>query len=768
MFNLQNMNDYEFELLCKDMLEIELNKKLRTYSKGKDGGIDISCFIIEDTVIQAKHYINSNYSKLLSSLKKELDKVKILSPKNYYICTPLRLTPNNITEIYSIFKPFMDSPENIYDGSRIDDFLEKHVDIIYKHYKLWLTSSNVLDLINNKNIFIDTEELMFGIEKELGLFVETKAYSDAIQVLDKENLIIIVGDPGVGKTTLSKMLLFYYSDKGYCVRYASDNSIKDLKKTLSLDLSKKEIILMDDFIGQHYLNLKEEQPNEIKSLISFILRNKNKKLILNSRITILNEALRRNFQLKDFLSDHKIRKYQIDLNQMPAIEKAKLFYNHIYFNKLPIDYFNDLKKEQRYINIINHKNYNPRIIEYVTKERNFNNRKAHEYYDYIINKLTNPQDVWEDEFNNRISNFDRVFMHTLYSLTDTFVEESILRECFNRRIKYDPGYDSTIDVFSECLKRLTESMVRIIEERNGKKIGVINPSINDYVFYSLSNNENEIDLILKHSIYIEQSNKISKINKDKAINFQYEKMINNEFLLMKTINKTIEYYYLEFILIHNYKDLVIKDKLINIISNPKTYYRNPRNNTSKFLCELFSNSDVFEFYNLKELLLNFDKMKTVFNELVFEDINVILSIYKNNQNDLNTEHLEITLLEYIKNNICEEVESNIQDNLDEIISNTLKDATQSYSSNYLEEMVEDVIILEIEELIEEKKNEIDTELISLDDLYITAGDVLDQIDYISHIKSYLEAEPDYYSYRDYRIDQKDDDIHHIFNRDYLV
>ena len=32
MFNFQNMNDYEFELLCKDILEIELNIDLRTYS----------------------------------------------------------------------------------------------------------------------------------------------------------------------------------------------------------------------------------------------------------------------------------------------------------------------------------------------------------------------------------------------------------------------------------------------------------------------------------------------------------------------------------------------------------------------------------------------------------------------------------------------------------------------------------------------------------------------------------------------------------------
>lgn len=780
MFNFQNMNDYEFELLCKDVLDVELNKKLRTYSGGKDGGIDISCFVANDTIVQVKHYINSTYSNLLSSLKNEINKVESLNPKNYYICTPLRLTPSNINTIFNLFKDYMSSPKNIYDGAIIDDFLsnEDNIDIVYKHYKLWLTSSNVLELVNNKDIFIDTDELMFSIERESSLFVETKAYHDAIKVLENEGLIIIVGDPGVGKTTISKMLLLYYSSMGYRVRYTSDNSIKDIKRVLSRDASKKEIILMDDFLGQHYLNIKEEQPNEIKSLFTYIMRNNNKKLILNSRITILNEALRRSFQLNNFLQDNEIKKYQIDLNQMPIFAKAKIFYNHIYFNSLPVEYFNNIKEDEHYINIVDHNNYNPRIIEYVTKIRNYKLCKSNEYYNYIIKKLENPLDVWEDEFENKLNNFDRLFMHTLYSLTDTFIEEIILKSCFNKRIKHEPGYDSTRDIFSECLIRLTESMVRIFEERGKKKIGVINPSINDYIFYHLYNNENEIDFILENSVYIEQSNRIGKINEKKAKQFKLDKLHNDEFLSMKSINRTIEYYYIEFVYSNKYMDHAIRDRLINIISTPKTYFNNQRDITSKFLCDFFLDNDLFEFYDLKDLLFDFNKIKTVFDELVLEHINIFLSIYKiyRDKEPDNEEwigDLELALEEYIYKCISEEVESDIKDNLQDIVFNAIRKADREDKKNYfndfedqLKRTVMNSIINEIDELIGSKKNEIDNELFSIKYLDISSEDILDQLDYTSQIDEFFREEPDY-DYRDHSSGKSGyEEVHKIFNREY--
>ena len=68
MFNFNNLSDFEFEILCKDIMQKKLNMELYTFQKGRDGGIDITDDPSKKTVIiQVKHYINSKYSDLISS-----------------------------------------------------------------------------------------------------------------------------------------------------------------------------------------------------------------------------------------------------------------------------------------------------------------------------------------------------------------------------------------------------------------------------------------------------------------------------------------------------------------------------------------------------------------------------------------------------------------------------------------------------------------------------------------------------------------------------
>lgn len=40
-YNLYNLSSEEFEKLCKDILSVYLNKEFRTFSAGRDGGVDI-------------------------------------------------------------------------------------------------------------------------------------------------------------------------------------------------------------------------------------------------------------------------------------------------------------------------------------------------------------------------------------------------------------------------------------------------------------------------------------------------------------------------------------------------------------------------------------------------------------------------------------------------------------------------------------------------------------------------------------------------------
>ena len=186
---LDALNDYEFELLAKDILSRQLNTALYTYSRGRDNGIDISDSLVQPKIIgQVRHYCKSTYSKLLSGLKRERDRVlNDLKPERYFVITSKDLTRENKKEIYDIFQEYMEDTSNIIDETVINDFLseEKNADIVKKHYKLWISASNVLSLVNNQNVFIDCEDLLDDIDSQTKFFVKTRAYQEALKKFER-------------------------------------------------------------------------------------------------------------------------------------------------------------------------------------------------------------------------------------------------------------------------------------------------------------------------------------------------------------------------------------------------------------------------------------------------------------------------------------------------------------------------------------------------------------------------------------------------------
>ena len=108
---------------------------------------------ISENILQ-KHYLKSSYADLYRSLCREVKKVKKLNPNKYYICCAQKLTPNNITDIYNLFDEYMTDSNNVIDLSVIDTFLNEpeNYDILRKHFKLWLESTEILNQVNNRNI----------------------------------------------------------------------------------------------------------------------------------------------------------------------------------------------------------------------------------------------------------------------------------------------------------------------------------------------------------------------------------------------------------------------------------------------------------------------------------------------------------------------------------------------------------------------------------------------------------------------------------------
>ena len=507
MFNYENLNDSEFELLSCDIMSKILNTKLHTFSKGRDGGIDVTDNVVtKNVVIQVKHYINSSFSSLYTSLEKEVTKIDKLSPKQYYICCAQRLTAENISKIYELFSDYMDSPSNIFTLTEFDSFLKntKNTDILRMHYKLWLESTNILEQVYNRNIFIDCESLLYEIKEQSKSFVQTKYYNQCLKVLEKERILLILGLPGVGKTVTTKMLALYYASNDYRIRFTTDGDISSIKKTISESDDVPELIILDDCLGQIYFNMKETQENELISLIKYISMHTKKKLLMNSRVTIYNEAKARSNPFNDFSLEKEQLIKIIDMTELSAEEKGLIFYNHLIFKNIPQEYNNNILVDKSYRTIVRHLNYTPRIIEYVTNMSRVISIPPDQYAQFIIDSLNNPSEIWSNEYNRRIKPEDRILLTTLYSLTETSIDESTLKRAYNYRLSFKSNIDSTRNHFNESLLHLNNSMILIIDKNGEKNISVINPSVNDFLRTILETNPVENTAIKQHcSEYIQ-------------------------------------------------------------------------------------------------------------------------------------------------------------------------------------------------------------------------------------------------------------------------
>lgn len=98
----------------------------------------------------------------------------------------------------------------------------------------------------------------------------------------------------------------------------------------------------------------------------------------------------------------------------------------------------------------------------------------------------------------------RIFLTTLYSLTDTSIGENRLKKENNYRLPNNTIVDTSRNTFEGVLKRFESAFVQIIEKNRKKEIGVINPSVNDFLKEYLQKNDIERENIKENATEYEQ------------------------------------------------------------------------------------------------------------------------------------------------------------------------------------------------------------------------------------------------------------------------
>lgn len=527
-YDFSTLNDKDFEELSRDLIQKELNITFESFKSGKDKGIDLRYSKPannENIILQAKHYLKSGLSQLKSKLKsEEVAKAKKLNPSRYIITTSVPLSPQDKDDIKKEFEPYILSTGDIYGQDDLNNLLGKLPDIEKNHHKLWFSSTTILEKILSNAVHGRSEFQRELIIEKTKLFVECSYYDRAREILNNERVLLITGEPGAGKTTLAEFLTWKLMEKGFELIYIDDN-LKEAEQLFSNDPEKKQIFYFDDFLGSNYLEVSSEKNFDSK-IVNFIKRvksHKNRVFIMTTRTVILNKARTELEKLDkpEFLAST----YEVNVGSYIPKEKAQILYNHIFHSTVSEDLQEIIFENGNYYKIINHKNFNPRLIEFINSSYNVSASTSQEYLDFILNSLNNPEEVWKFVYENQTSEESKFLIMTLFSFPDKTKNEVHLEKAFESRLNYERyknNYQIHSNSFNSSVKLLLNGFIRrnlIFESLLGQKgfgYEFINPSIVDFLIYYLNNNKDEKMNVIKSSCYVEQLsfrfNYISKTN----------------------------------------------------------------------------------------------------------------------------------------------------------------------------------------------------------------------------------------------------------------
>lgn len=541
-YDFKNLSPTEFEDLTRDLLQKQLDIFIESFTTGKDGGIDLrySSNSKNELIIQCKRY--KDYNSLFSNLKKEVDTVIKLKPKRYIITTSVGLTPAQKDLIQKLFEPYILSTSDIQGRDDLNNLLSIYPEIEKQHFKLWLSSVNILEKILNSRIENQSNFELEKIQETIKIYVNNDSFYEASQIISKKKYVIISGIPGIGKTTLARILVFHYLAKGFEEFVYLSDSIDD--GYTYYKEGKKQIFLFDDFLGTNFLekNLNNNEEKKIVRFIEKVSKSKNKIIILATREYILAQAK----QKYDIFNNPSLEfaKCIIDLSQYTKIVRAKILYNHLFFSNLPSDYISNLLENKSYKDIIEHRNYNPRIIETITNDDVWGSIKPSDFSSKFMDFVKNPESIWKHVFENQISFLSQIILVNLMSagtpilLNDLrIIVQDFSKECSS---KYGITYNEL--QFKKSIKELENTFITIDKDKSDRfKIEYQNPSVQDFLVFYFRDYPDYITDILKTARNFNQFFKVFSFKKD------YDYSISNRILLtVEQVQIVINRIYSEF------------------------------------------------------------------------------------------------------------------------------------------------------------------------------------------------------------------------------
>jgi DNA polymerase III delta prime subunit len=497
------LSDYDFEELAADLLRAETGLLFRAGTRGRDGGVDL--LAIDGParhVAQCKHYRTGDFGRVVQKARQEAERLRSgqLVCQSYRFVTSMRLPQQHYDDIVGVLSPWIDDAGHVLGESDLEHLLRIHPDVEGRHVKLWISGAGAFRKALNAGAYTSSQALLHEIAAALPRYVQTDAFSQARDVLDRHHVSVIAGPPGVGKTTLAHLLAVDAVERGHELFDIPQGGIADAWGLL--DANARQIFLYDDFLGRIALSPKHEDDHALIRFMRQVARSPNSRMVLTTREYILRQAQ----HLSEVLDDDGsgLHPFLVHLDGYDRFERALIFYNHVYFSK-KVDAPKRLALAKSYDKIIDHPNYNPRLVEWMTSmaDDGVGADADRDYVAYCVEVLDHPRCLWRKAFMDGLDDADRVLLLTLASLPEPVamptLEAAFLHACQTRGI---PTHDHRLP---RSLSTLEGSFVTIRQLEDGTVVAPRNPSLLDFLRDYLLASNPDVERMLEGVLLFEQA-----------------------------------------------------------------------------------------------------------------------------------------------------------------------------------------------------------------------------------------------------------------------
>ncbi len=522
-YDLDKLGWYEFENLCQILLKHKLGLGVEAWGGTKDLGRDAyyqgdlkypteemrnGPFLFQCKFVNGANSAGAkNENLVLNAVKAECKSIKKkLSdanggmqksgqwnnpPKTYTFMSNAIIRPLLRKKIEKCIKEVL--PDCIFvkqDGKDICGMVDLTTGIVRRFPQL-LSLKDLEFLLSdcvNRDILNRSEAAIEEAKEISQIFVPTKAYSKALNTLQKFFYVVLEGPPEAGKTAIGRMIALSYIPEGWdAIECQKPNDF--LQK---YEPNRKQIFLADDSFGRT-----EYRPDRVslwQDDLPAILRkiNKHHLLILTSRKHLLEMAkdkLDISGANRDFPS---LAEILVDVSSLTKVNKTLMLYKHMKNTILT-----DAKKisiQKLAETVIEHKGFTPERIRELTQKI----RATDITFKLIQDTLRNPTDRMSKTYRE-LPIAHKWFMISILLDSSELANETTIKDCYDILCpsEYMFNFDKIKTQLSEAFiktMRLYTPTGQIVDG----SIEWIHPSCGDMVAIELSDNPKDRLHFLTH------------------------------------------------------------------------------------------------------------------------------------------------------------------------------------------------------------------------------------------------------------------------------